>query len=91
MAVKVGRKLRHHQTANASTGRMIERWKEELRKLTGARGGASTEVEGQVVVHLTAGGQLIRGLGKPRGGDPGDGGSPKWIRDGVPLGINKSH
>ena len=84
MAVKVGES---YGTPDCSLeGRMIERWKEELRKLTGARGGGTLRLKGKWSFTSPLEGNLFEAWGR-RGGDP-ETEVHRWIRDGVPLGIN---
>ena len=66
--------------------KMIERWKEELRKLTGARGEGSLKLKGKWTFTSPLEGNLFEAWGG-RGGDP-ETEVHRWIRDGVPLGIN---
>ena len=65
--------------------RWIERWKEELRKLTGAKGAAKVKLTEKWAYESPLDHNLFEAWGR-RGNDP-ETEVHKWIKEGVPLGI----
>ena len=65
--------------------RWIERWKEELRKLTGAKGAAKVKLTEKWSYESPLDYNLFEAWGR-RANDP-ETEVHKWIKDGVPLGI----
>ena len=65
---------------------LVERWKEELRKLTGAKGAPAIKLTGKWAYQSPMDGNLIEAWCR-RGGDP-ETEVHRWIKEGVPLGIN---
>ena len=66
----------------------VKKWKEELKKLTGAKGAPTLKLKGKWNYTSPLDQNLYEAWGK-RGNDP-EVEVPKWIESGVPLGINCS-
>ena len=65
----------------------VMKWKEELRKLTGAKGAPTVKLKGKWNYTSPLDQGLYEAWGR-RGNDP-EVEVPKWIKFGVPLGINR--
>ena len=66
----------------------VDRWKGELRKLTGAKGASTVKLKGKWAYQSPLDGNLFEAWGR-RANDP-ETEVAKWIKDGVPLGINSN-
>ena len=67
--------------------RLVKKWREELKKLTGAKGESTLKLSSKWSFESPLQGNLFEAWGR-RGNDP-ETEVPKWIKEGVPLGINK--
>lgn len=67
--------------------RSLEAWTSELRRLTGARGRSAIQLTGKGEYKSPMDPELI-GAWRRKGNDP-ETEVEEWIREGVPLGINK--
>ena len=66
----------------------VDRWKGELRKLTGAKGASTVKLKGKWSYQSPLDGNLFEAWGR-RAHDP-ETEVAKWIKDGAPLGINSN-